>query len=303
MATFGGGTVSGDIFPAITGQDLGSPTQRWDAFLQSLDVNLDTQIAGDLNVDGTATFAHVNLPALTGPILITTDVTEAIKLVNTAQVDGITVVPDVDGETEIAFGVRNAADALWTAYIDKSGNIVGSAATLTGALSVTGNTILTGQLTATSTCSFSTTLISGSMSVTGTAYLVDVIGSYNGVNTAGSGVATIRSAATLTSRSTSLGSTHLITSARAGLYRVDYTVEVIQAATTSSSIQVALGWNNGAAMSYLGTAKTGNTTTTYDQGSVVIRSAGSQAIDYATTYTSSGAVAMLYDLTIRVEEL
>jgi hypothetical protein len=303
MASFPGGNISGNITPAVTGQDLGAASQRWDAFVESLDVNLNAQVSGDLNVDGTATFAGANLPALTNPILITTPLANGVKLVNTAQVDGMSVVPDVDGETEVAYGVRNAADALWVAYLDKSGNLVATSATLAGTLTMTGDALITGQITATSTSSFSTTLVSGSMNVTGAVSLVSLIDTYNGVTTAGAGVPSIRSSAFLTSKSTSLGSTHLLTSARAGLYRIDYAVEVVQAATTSSSIQVALGWNNGAVMSYLGTAKTGNTTTTYDQGSIVVRSAAAQALDYATTYTSSGATPMLYDLSIRVEEL
>jgi hypothetical protein len=119
MPTFGGGTVSGDILPNDTGQDLGNPNQRWDAFLQSLDVSNDAQVTGSLNVDGS----------------ITGDITGNITGNVTGDVTG-NLTGNVTG--------------------DVTGNVTGN---LTGDVTgnVTGN--LTGDVTSTGTSSFATATV------------------------------------------------------------------------------------------------------------------------------------------------
>jgi hypothetical protein len=124
MPTFGGGTVSGDILPNDTGQDLGNPNQRWDAFLQSLDVSNDAQVTGNLNVDGSVTAGSI-----TGNI--------------TGNVTG-NVTGDVTGNL-----TGNVTG-------DVTGNVTGN---LTGDVTgnVTGN--LTGDVTSTGTSSFATATV------------------------------------------------------------------------------------------------------------------------------------------------
>lgn len=109
----------------------------------------------------------------------------------------------------------------------------------------------------------------------------------------------------LSGQSASTGATQLyLTAIPSGLYRVNYYVEVTQPATVSSSLEVTISWTSqGVAKSYTGAAMTGNTTTTYQFGIVVLRSDENAPITYAITYASSGATAMEYFLGITLEQL
>jgi hypothetical protein len=117
----------------------------------------------------------------------------------------------------------------------------------------------------------------------------------------------------LATQAASIGTTNLLASAPAGRYRVSWTLQLTQAATTSSSILATIGWNNGSAKnstlaSLNGgalqvTADASNTLDSTLSGSIVIQSAASQDITYATTYASSGATPMQYSLQITIERL
>jgi hypothetical protein len=52
-----------------------------------------------------------------------------------------------------------------------------------------------------------------------------------------------------------------------------------------------------------GAAMTGNTTTTVQNATQVLQIDGSTPVTYATTYASSGATAMVYELTVLLEQL
>lgn len=90
----------------------------------------------------------------------------------------------------------------------------------------------------------------------------------------------------------------------AGLYRVSYFVRVTRAATTSSEIQIVIGWTDGSvALTSAGTNLTGNTTSTFEQRTLLLAIDANAAITYEAIYTSVGATAMLFKLEIVVEKL
>lgn len=89
-----------------------------------------------------------------------------------------------------------------------------------------------------------------------------------------------------------------------GLYRVSYYLRITQAATTSSSAEVTLRWTDGGVTpTFTGAAVNGNTTTSYQSGSVVLHADDISSIEYRVTYASVGATPMRYRLEILVEEL
>ena len=79
---------------------------------------------------------------------------------------------------------------------------------------------------------------------------------------------------------------------------------ITTAATTSSSLTVTVGWTEGAVpLTVSGAAMTGNTTTTVQNATQVLQVDGSTPVTYATTHASSGATAMVYELTVLLEQL
>jgi hypothetical protein len=88
------------------------------------------------------------------------------------------------------------------------------------------------------------------------------------------------------------------------VYRVSLVLRVATPATTSSSIAWTVAWTDGGvAMTRAGTAVTGNTTTATDTLVFVLRADPSTAITISTTYASTGATAMLYNVDAVVEVL
>jgi hypothetical protein len=97
--------------------------------------------------------------------------------------------------------------------------------------------------------------------------------------------------------------TSLLVAPAAGLYRISYYHDITQAATSSSATQLTLGWtSNAGAETKTGSSLTGNSLTTYDQGSVIIQVASGN-ITYAATYSSTGATPMKFGLAIRVDKI
>lgn len=87
-----------------------------------------------------------------------------------------------------------------------------------------------------------------------------------------------------------------------GLYRVSYYARVTQAATVSSSLTVNIGWtDHGQAISQAGAAMTGNTPLTIQSLSTFLYADGKAPITYSTTYASSGATPMQYELFVVLE--
>ena len=95
-----------------------------------------------------------------------------------------------------------------------------------------------------------------------------------------------------------------LTTLSVGLYRVSTYARITQAASTSSSLTVTLGWTDGTvACTSSGSAVTGNTTATTGRQSVMIRSDADGSVTYATAYSSSGGTVMQYRLDIAVEQI
>ena len=102
----------------------------------------------------------------------------------------------------------------------------------------------------------------------------------------------------------SISTTTVFTPSQPGVYRVSWSLQVTTAATTSSSIAVTLGWKaNSVAQTEAFAALTTNTTGTHGSGQVVIYPTTAQPITYLTTYASTGATPMAYEVDVVVEEL
>lgn len=123
----------------------------------------------------------------------------------------------------------------------------------------------------------------------------------DGVNACAAVVASV----TLTAQSASISTTDALPDTGAsGLFRVSWFLRVTQAATTSSSVAVTVGWTDGSvALTSSGAALTGNTTSTFQTGSLVVRADAATALTYSTTYSSTGATAMQYGLSLTVERV
>ena len=108
----------------------------------------------------------------------------------------------------------------------------------------------------------------------------------------------------LVAQAASIGLTSIVPLAAEGLYRVCWHLRVTQAASTSSSLQVALTTTEGGITCVQsGTAVTGNTTATVQSGTLIVRPDASTPIAFSTTYGSVGATPMQYRLDLRVESL
>jgi hypothetical protein len=87
----------------------------------------------------------------------------------------------------------------------------------------------------------------------------------------------------------------------AGLYQVSYAARITQAATSSSSLTVTILWTDGGvACSQAGVALTGNTTSTQQSGFLLLQADAGSTVRYSTTYASSGATPMQYQLAVRL---
>lgn len=89
-----------------------------------------------------------------------------------------------------------------------------------------------------------------------------------------------------------------------GLYRVTWYARVSRAATSSSSLQLTVGWTDGGvACTQAGAALTGNTTATCESVSLVVAADVATNLTLAVAYTSSGATSMQYNYVVLVEQL
>jgi hypothetical protein len=115
----------------------------------------------------------------------------------------------------------------------------------------------------------------------------------------------------LTSQAASVGTTNIVGTAPAGIYNVCWVQQITQAATVSSSLLVTIGWNNGSSktttlFSLNGgalqlSADATNLLNSTGGNCIMIFSAASQPITYATTYASVGGTPMQYSLFITAE--
>jgi len=114
----------------------------------------------------------------------------------------------------------------------------------------------------------------------------------------------VQSSVTGTPTGASIGTTTLLAdTGSAGVFRVSWFLRITQAATTSSSVAVTVGFTDGVALTISGSAVTGNTTTTIQQQTVLVRCDANSVLTYSTTYSSVGATAMQYALSVTVERV
>lgn len=90
-----------------------------------------------------------------------------------------------------------------------------------------------------------------------------------------------------------------------GLYRLSYFAHITQAASVSSSLTVNLSFtSNGNALTFAGSAITGNTTGSYQSSGVGLFNSDDLApIQYSTTYASVGGTPMTYSFYLALEQV
>lgn len=90
----------------------------------------------------------------------------------------------------------------------------------------------------------------------------------------------------------------------AGDYRISFYARISRAATVSSSLTLIFKWTDGAVTkTFTGTPITGNTTDSFQSGTLFISSDTDAPITYATTYVTNGATTMLYKLNAIIERV
>lgn len=88
-----------------------------------------------------------------------------------------------------------------------------------------------------------------------------------------------------------------------GLYRVSVYTKIMTPASVSSSVQPLITFTDSAAScTFLGTANTGNTTTSVTCNTFLVRITQGTPISYEAAYTSTLA-GMAYDLEITLEQI
>lgn len=91
---------------------------------------------------------------------------------------------------------------------------------------------------------------------------------------------------------------------RPGLYLVRYYARISRPGTTSSFLRVTIGWTDGGVVQSLpGAGISGNQTTTVKPESFLIRADQSSNITYSTSYQSTGATVMQYELDVIVDQV
>jgi hypothetical protein len=91
----------------------------------------------------------------------------------------------------------------------------------------------------------------------------------------------------------------------AGLYRLDYYFRITQAASSSSSLELTIDFEDHTqAISHTFPAETGNLVTSFQDGGFHLFWVDAQSpVRYATTYASSGLQGMIYQLYIVLTEV
>lgn len=122
--------------------------------------------------------------------------------------------------------------------------------------------------------------------------------------TAVGAAASVLKSLTRTVLSASVATTAALTTRSAGYYRVSYNVQITQAASSSSTLTVTIGWlQNGSSKTVAFAAVTGNTTSTVQGDSKMVKADASSDITYATAYGSVGGTPMNYAIDVCVEKL
>jgi hypothetical protein len=102
----------------------------------------------------------------------------------------------------------------------------------------------------------------------------------------------------------SLATETVVTTARAGVYRVLTHVRITQAASVGSSLQVTVRWTaDGVAQARVGTTITDGGPTSQIADLFLLDADQGTPITVETSYVSAGATAMQYRLSVSVESI
>jgi hypothetical protein len=136
---------------------------------------------------------------------------------------------------------------------------------------------------------------------------------YNGLTLAGQGFPAVLDAPTIaTAQAATVGPSNLVASAAAGTYELCYYAVITRAATSTSSLTPAFGWNDGSSRSTASLvtanvpnfqADAANNVGDILTGCVTVYSAASQNITFTFTYASSGATTMQYSYTVTAKRI
>lgn len=103
----------------------------------------------------------------------------------------------------------------------------------------------------------------------------------------------------LAAQGAAIGATSFKTPLVTGLYTVTWYLRIVRAATTSSSLQVQVGFTDESIPCVMtGAAVTGNTIATVQSGTFIVRCDRGAPVTYSTIYSSAGATTMQYDLVL-----
>lgn len=103
----------------------------------------------------------------------------------------------------------------------------------------------------------------------------------------------------------SIGTTPIPTdSLSAGLYLVQWFIEIITAAVTTSSVILTVAFTSASvAKTWVSATVNGNTTSTVDSGSKMMYVDAGTPVSYSTTYASNGAGQMHYNLYVVLQRV
>lgn len=109
----------------------------------------------------------------------------------------------------------------------------------------------------------------------------------------------------LTNQSASIGATAIgVPAPSKARYKVSYYLRQTQAATTSASLTVTIGWtDDGVSCVQPGAALTTNTTASQQNGTLMVKSDQAAGITYSVTYASVGATPCKYKFEAVVEQI
>jgi hypothetical protein len=108
----------------------------------------------------------------------------------------------------------------------------------------------------------------------------------------------------VSTQSASIAATPIDVGTAAGIYRLSIYARLTQAATTSSSLMVTIGWTDGTvSVSKAYAALVANTVTTVLAETLPVQIDANASLTYATTYASVGGTPMIYRLAIAAERV
>ncbi len=130
---------------------------------------------------------------------------------------------------------------------------------------------------------------------------------YNGVNLAGAGLATVQGTSFQSAQGANIGPITVVSNTQPGSYRVSAYIQVVRAATTSSTLPaITVNFSDGFAFTAQALALTptnnGNTTTTFQEAVAMVSVQAATNITYSTSgFASVGATSMQYTLRVVCE--